>query len=203
MKRWLTVACALGVVALAVVAAVLLSRGNESNPVPVPKSPPKEAAPVAVKTVTENCDTRSEAGFGAEYSSRRNLVVGPLAMIDAGTFTPPSVVRRVHGNKFPLLVKAGHTVKIEVAAAARGFAALGYGPLPQGEITLEVAHPSVTFIACARGAPSGSTAGGPVTFWSGGLVANEPHCVPLDVYVDGRDTPQRVFVELGARCAIT
>jgi hypothetical protein len=50
---------------------------------------------------------------------------------------------------------------------------------------------------------SGSTAGGSVTFWSGGLVADEPHCVPLDVYVDDNPTPQRVSVELGARCPTT
>jgi hypothetical protein len=149
------------------------------------------------------CATRSWADFGAAYTDSSNLVVGPLAMVGAADFTTPSTVRRVHGNKFPLLVRAGHTVRVEVAPSARTFAALGYGPLPQGLITLDVAHPSVTFVACPRGMDSGSTAGGSVTFWSGGLVADEPHCVPLDVYVDDNPTPQRVSVELGARCPTT
>lgn len=201
MKRWVALAGGVTLLAVAVVAAVLALRGNNSQPTAVPKPQPKPATPVAVKTVMETCGTRSEAPFGREYANPRNLVVGPLAMLGAGDFTPPSVVRRVHGNKFPLLVRAGHTVKIEVAPEARAFAALGYGPLPQGLITLDVAHPSVTFVACARGENSGSTAGGrPVTFWSGGLVADEPYCVPLDVYVDEDPTGQRVSVELGARC---
>jgi hypothetical protein len=208
MKRWVALAGGVVLVTVAVVAVVLASRGGESAPVAVPKSPPKQATPkpgtpVAVRTVVATCATRSMAPFGPAYTNPGNLVVGPLAMVGAADFTTPSTVGRVHGNKFPLLVRAGHTVSVEVAPSARTFAALGYGPLPQGLITLDVAHPSVTFVACPRGMSSGSTAGGSVTFWSGGLVANEPHCVPLDVLVDGATTPTRVFVELGARCRTT
>jgi hypothetical protein len=154
-----------------------------------------------VNGVTEDCSTRSEADFGPAFGDSANLVVGPLAMIGAAEFTPAGVVRRFKGQKYPLLVKAGHAVTIEVPAGARTFAGLGYGPLPQGEITLERAHPRVTFIACAE--ESGSSADGPVTFWSGGLVANGPHCVPLDVFIDGEVAPRRVFIALGVRCSRT
>jgi len=155
-----------------------------------------------VKGVTADCRTRSDADFGpAAFGDSANLVVGPLAMIGAAEFTPASVVRRFGGQKYPLLVKAGHSVTIEVPAGARTFAGLGYGPLPQGEITLERAHPRVTFIACKE--RSGSSAEGPVTFWSGGVVANAPHCVPLDVFVDADAAPRRVFIALGVRCAGT
>jgi hypothetical protein len=154
-----------------------------------------------VKGVTEDCGTRSEADFGPAFGDSANLVVGPLAMIGAGEFTPASVVRRFRGQKYALLVKAAHSVTIEVPAVARTFAGLGYGPLPQGEITLERAHPRVTFVACEG--ESGSSAEGQVTFWSGGLVANAPHCVPLDVFVDGDVVPRRVFIALGVRCPRT
>jgi hypothetical protein len=122
-------------------------------------------------------------------------------MIGAAERTSASVVRQFGGQKYPLLVKAGHSVTLEVPAGGRIFAGLGYGPLPQGEITLERAHLRVTFIACEEG--SGSSAEGPVTFWSGAVVVNAPHCVPLDVFVDGEVAARRVFVALGLRCAST
>jgi hypothetical protein len=121
-------------------------------------------------------------------------------MIGAADLTSAGVVRRFGGQKYPLLVKAGHTVTVEVPASARPFAGLGYGPLPQGEITLEDAHASVTFKACGRGEESGSSADGQVTFWSGFLVAGAPHCVPLDFFVDGEVTPLRRLIPLGDRC---
>jgi hypothetical protein len=151
----------------------------------------------------EDCSTRSMADFGAAFQDSDNLVVGPLALIGGGAFAPPGVVRRFHGQKYPLLVKAGHTVRIRVPEAARPFVGLGYGPLPQGEITLERAHAEVTFIACSRDEESGSTAGGPVTFWSGALVADEPQCAPLEIFADDEATPRRVTVELGRRCAVS
>ena len=198
--RRLLVLVGIAVVAAATTTVLLASRDHASKPLAKLKAPANQPVAVRVKPVKATCATRSYAGFGPAFSDPRNLVVGPLAMVGAADFTTPSTVRRVRGNKFPLLVKNGHTVTLEVAESARGFSALGYGPLPQGETTLEVAHPSVTFVACGRGEPSGSTAGGPVTFWSGGLAANEPHCVPLDVYVDGAARPSHVFVELGMRC---
>ena len=155
------------------------------------------------KGAAEDCSTRSQADFGPAFTDPGNLVVGPLAMIGAGDFTSASVVRRYGGQKYPLLVKAGHVVRVEVPASAQSFAGLGYGPLPQGEITLEDAHASVTFTACGRGEESGSSADGPVTFWSGFLMASAPHCVPLDFFVDEEVTPRRRLIPLGARCPAT
>jgi hypothetical protein len=202
--RWALLSAALSLLAVGVViVALALRSGGSSRAISPPASAPgsQQTIPADLKGVTEDCGTRSEADFGPAFGDSANLVVGPLAMIGAGEFTPASVVRRFGGQKYPLLVKAGHSVTIEVPAGARTFAGLGYGPLPQGEITLERAHPRVTFIACRE--RSGSSADIPVTFWSGGVVANAPHCVPLDVFVDGEVAPRRAFIALGVRCAHT
>ena len=123
-----------------------------------------------------------------------------MALVGGGEPTSASVVRRFGGQKFPLLVRAGHTVTVQVPEAARAVAALGYGPLPQGEVTLTRAHHTVTFVSCGRAEASGSSADGRVTFWSGFVVVNAPSCVPLDVYVDDDLPPRRVTVSLGAAC---
>ena len=141
--------------------------------------------------VEETCDTRSFARFPGAYRDEANLVVGPLALVGAGTRTLPGTIAAVGGNKFPALLRPGHTVTLQIPANARGIAALGYGPLPQGEITLANAHDTVTFEACQRRR---------VTFWSGAVVTPEPACVPVDVYIDGTSTPKRVFLEMGMSC---
>jgi hypothetical protein len=150
----------------------------------------------------EDCRSRSEADFGRPFEDPHNLVVGPLVLVGGSEFTPPSVVRSVEGQKYPVLVRAGHQVTLVVPKEARAFAGLGYGPLPQGEITLREAHKQVTFVACPGNEPSYSMPGesvGPTTFWSGFVVAHEPHCVPLDVYVDAEASPRRIVLELGVR----
>jgi hypothetical protein len=113
------------------------------------------------------------------------------------------VIRAFGGQKFPLLVKAGHTVTVQIPPAVKGSAGLGYGPLPQGGVELRDTHDTVTFIACTRDEPSYSYEGqplGPVTFWSGFVLTRAPACVPLDVYLDGKPSPRRVHLALGARC---
>jgi hypothetical protein len=151
--------------------------------------------------VKETCATRSEAQFPGAFSRRANLVVGPLALVGAAAFTPPDVVRRFGGNKFPLLVRAGHRVTVELSRATRRRAALGYGPLPQGEVRLRDGHRVVTFVACRRNRDSGSSAdGAPVTFWSGFVLARSPQCVRLRVWVDDEPSPRRTAVPLGRDC---
>jgi hypothetical protein len=145
-----------------------------------------------------DCSTRSGARFPGAFTHPNNLVVGPLAMIGAGGAPLFSPV--FGGNKFPLLVKAGHRVTIELSARTRKTAGLAYGPLPQGEVHLRDAHRIVTFIACPRGEPSGSsTDGQAVTFWSGGVLATSAQCVPLQVWVDDAPQPRRVVLHLGTR----
>ena len=99
---------------------------------------------------------------------------------------------------------------VRVARRARK-AGLAYGSLPQQrEARLRDTHRSVTFVACRPGratrdydpdGPSGSSADGvAVTFWSGFVLTRAPACIPLEVYVDGSATPQRVGLPLGRRC---
>jgi hypothetical protein len=150
----------------------------------------------------ETCDTRSEADFGGAFADPANLVEGPLVLVGAGVAQPRSVVAEHGGQKFPLLVRAGHTVTVEVPSEARELVALGYGPLPQGKIEFAEGHAAVRFEACGPDGPSSSTAGPgkPVTFWSGFVLASEPTCAPLDVYVDDETEPRRVEIALGAAC---
>src|SRR5919201_3060341 len=57
--------------------------------------------------VVESCATQSGAKFPGAFTSRRNLVVGPLALVGAGG--TPNFVWDSTGNegfqKFPLLVR--------------------------------------------------------------------------------------------------
>jgi hypothetical protein len=109
-----------------------------------------------------------------------------------------SSTRNEGGNKFPLLVRNGHRVTVELPTRTRKFAGLAYGPLPQGEVLLRDAHRVVTFIACRRGARSGSSADGrPVTFWSGGVLVRSPRCVPLLVWIDAEPSPRRALIRFG------
>jgi hypothetical protein len=156
------------------------------------------------QNVIVRCARGSMASFPEGFTSRRNLVIGPLALQGAGVPTSASTVREFGGNKFPLLVKAGHTVTVSIAAPARSFAGLAYGglgrrPLPQGEVRLRDAAHTMTFIACPRGGRSGSEADGePVTFWSGFVVASRPGCVPLFVHAD-RNARRRAVIDMGGR----
>jgi hypothetical protein len=138
------------------------------------------------------------AEFPRAFTDRRNRVVGPMSMIGAGTFTTPETVREFGGNKFPLLVKAGHRVTVELNAPT---ATLGYGPRPEGEVGVSDGHRVVTFVACRRHEASGSNAdGASVTFWSGFLLADTPQCVRLRVWVDSAPRPRTASVALGRRC---
>ena len=90
-------------------------------------------------------------------------------LLVGAAYTPSSTIRRFGGNKFPALLRAGHRATIALSRRTRRVVGLGYGPLPEGvDLSPRDGHPVVTFIACGRGEPSGSTADRqPVTFWSG------------------------------------
>jgi hypothetical protein len=167
-----------------------------------PRAPDRPAAAQAVaaaerapaqrsRAVFEDCSTRSEADFPGAYADPANVVVGPLALVGA-FYTPPDVIEEFGGNKFPLLVVGGHEVTLQLSRRTHRVAGLGYGPLPQGEVRLRDSHRAVRFVACAHG----------ITFWSGGVVAREPACVPLHVWVDDEPVPRRVMLRMGVRrCA--
>jgi hypothetical protein len=196
------------VAAVAAVAAVLLvpSEPSRSSAPAVRSAGTKPRTPVSSSTtdsrpVREDCSTRSGATFRGAFTDPRNLVVGPLVLI-GGAYTPASTVRKFGGNKFPLLVKAGHTVTVRLPPSARAVAGLAYGPLPQGrQVTVRDAHQAVTFVACRPGGPADSSADAiAVTFWSGGVAARAPACVALEVYVDREPSPRHVGLPLGRRC---
>jgi hypothetical protein len=168
-------------------------------------SDPKEGASPTVreasaKAATVDCSMRSMADFGPAFADPHNLVVGPLLLVGGADVTSEAVVLAHDGQKYPLLVKAGYTVTVSVPAEARSFAGLAYGPLPQGQLRVRDAHDEITFVACDRDEPSGSRAGGPVTFWSGFVMTSVPTCLPLDVRVDDETTPRRVEISLGSEC---
>jgi hypothetical protein len=152
--------------------------------------------------VVEDCSTRSEASFPGAFSVPDNVVVGPF-VLDGAANTRPETVREYGGDKFPVLVRAGHRVTVALSRRTRRVAGLGYGPLPEGvELSPRDGHRVVTFIACRRDEPSGSTADGePVTFWSGFVLTASPRCVPLEVWVDDEPSPRQTALRMGvSRC---
>ncbi|MBA3264131.1 MAG: hypothetical protein H0T69_17015 [Thermoleophilaceae bacterium] len=185
---------------------LLVLKPGESQP-PTPRTHPRG--------VIVDCARRSEANFPGAFTDPRNLVVGPLVLDGAGEPTPASVVREFGGNKFPVLVKAGHTVTVRLPRAIRSFAGLAYGglgnrPLPEGEVRLHDAAHTMTFVACEPGrptpsyrpdGPSASYADGEaVTFWSGFVLTPKSGCVPLDVYVDDDPSPRHAVIATASRC---
>jgi hypothetical protein len=194
------IALAAGAATLAAVLAV----PGESSRTPSPRAaagtqPATRASSSATRSrhAREDCSTRSEADFPGAFRNPHNLVVGPLVLV-GGAYTDPITVRAFGGNKFPLLVKAGHTVTVRIARRGRTVAGLAYGPMPEGERKLSDTYRSVTFVACRRGRASRRRVA--VTFWSGFVLTRAPACIPLDVYVDGATSPRRVGLALGRRC---
>jgi hypothetical protein len=184
MTASLRIGTTAAVVAAAAVALVVAVSGGAAG----------AAHPVGERV---GCDDQSGADFPGAYTRRGNLVVGPLALAGGATFTDAATVRRFGGNKFPLLVRAGHTVTVSVPASHRATAGLQYGFHEDGS-GRDPIH-TVTFSACPAHL-SDSSADGPVTFWSGFIVTSAPGCLPLDVWVDDA-ARRRVRVPLGRRCA--
>ena len=187
------------------VALALAAAGGSGTAVPSEAAPAPARGEVkeGQKVAVENCSTRSQARFPGAFTDRRNLAVGPLAMMGAGKRKVhffPDFGRDAGGQKFQLLVRNGHRVTVELSPHTRLDAGLAYGPLGGGQAGLADAHRVVKFIACRRGRPSGSSADGrPVTFWSGGVLARSPQCVPLRIFVDGASAARGAVIHLGVR----
>jgi len=130
--------------------------------------------------------------FGQAFTDPDNVIVGPLVFAGGNVTTPAATVQAQGGWKYPVLVKLGHAVTVQIPAAVRRTAGLVYG-------SGHSAHDTIRFVACPRGEKKSNTssAGGPVTFWSGFVMTRSPGCIPLDVYVDDESSPRHAAVTVG------
>lgn len=148
-----------------------------------------------------NCAHQSSADFPRAFSSPGNLVVGPLVLVGGGRPTSAETVSAFGGNKFPLLVAAGHRVTVEVPRGTRRFASFAYVAVPQHRpLAVADGHSVVTFRSCERRRASSDASGRPVTFWAGFVLAGRPQCLAFRVWVDTEAKPRRVKLPLGRRC---
>jgi hypothetical protein len=166
-----------------------------------------QLAPAAAKAPDTGhpatCAQQSGASFPGAYISRDNLVVGPLSMIGAGRYTSSATVREFGGNKFPVLVRAGHTVTLALSRRANRSASLFYASASGGALTetrVSDGRRVVTFRACSARRAASDADGDPVTFWSGFVVVSKPMCVRLKVWIDREPLPRRSRIALGRRC---
>jgi hypothetical protein len=141
-------------------------------------------------STTVGCSMRSEADFERPFADGRNLVLGPLVLVGAGEVTSEATMN--NGQKFPLLVRAGHAVTVQLDSQGRRTAGLAYGPLPQGRVRLRDTYDRIRFVACRD----------ELTFWSGGVISTTSSCVPLAVFVDDERSPRQAVIPVGPRpCA--
>jgi hypothetical protein len=148
------------------------------------------------------CAHQSGAGFPGAYTSRDNLVLGPLSMIGAGRYTSSATVHEFGGNKFPVLVRPGHTVRLVLSRRANRSASLFYGSENGGltETRVSDGRRSITFRACSARRAQSDADGEPVTFWSGFVVVSKPMCVHLKAWIDAERTPRPDHIALGRGC---
>jgi hypothetical protein len=146
------------------------------------------------------CKGQSSAGFPNSYGDSDNLVVGPLALIGGRVYNAPETVERIGGQKYPLLLTPGHTVKIAISPRARRTNALAYADGLHGARRLEQGLRVVTFHACDRRHAESRAGGRAVTFWSGFILATAPRCLHLKIWIDGARTPRRASMPIGRRC---
>lgn len=147
--------------------------------------------------VVEDCSPSPSGGGSLAFTSRWNLVVGPLALKGAGVML--GYAEQVGGNKLFVYVKGGHRVTLELSRQTRRGAGLAFGRSPSANVLLRHTRRIVTFIACRRGELSGLFDGWPVTGWVGFLLASSPRCVPLLVWVDDEPSPRRAVIRFGVR----
>ena len=147
------------------------------------------------------CAVQSSASFPHVFTSKMNLVAGPLSFIGAGRLTGAETVRKFGGNKFPAVVAAGHTVTVRVPRELRGKVSLFYGDdAPDGERTLHDGYSAITFKSCSSRRAASRADSQRVTFWSGFVLTNRPRCVRLRVWADDDDAPRIRRISLGRRC---
>jgi hypothetical protein len=200
-RRWMTARRSTAIASTAVAAsfAVALATSSRAETADPSKQTATTTSRAAAGThplgVVLDCSTQSGRGGapGGTFTSRWNLVVGPLAMRGAGG-TPVHYSNDFGGNKFPLIVRGGHRVTIAVPRSARPGVGLTYVPLRK-------ARRVITFSACRRDEmtrnPYEPHTACCFSFWAGGVLAPSPRCVPLLVWADDERSPRRAVIHLG------
>jgi hypothetical protein len=172
-------------------AAVLVTSG------PAETAGPRVAERERPRGVVEDCSTTPGWGRRDEFTRRKNLVVGPLA-IERGAVVW-EYNKEVGGDKLFVYVRGGHSVTLELSPETRRNAGLVFGRFSNANVRLDDARRVVRFIGCQRGERTGRFDGWPVTSWVGGLLISSPRCVPLLVWVDDEPTPRRAVIRFGVR----
>lgn len=186
----------------AVVAVVLATSGRaesvsseEQTARPSKATTTSREARERPRGVVEDCSTTPGWGRRDEFTSRQNLIVGPLA-VGRGAIGW-EYDERVGGDKLFVYVKGGHRVTIELSPRTRKDVGLVFGHFPNPNVRLPDARRVARFIACRRGERSGRFDGWPVTSWVGYLLASSPRCVPLLIWVDDEPSPRRAVIRFG------
>ena len=144
--------------------------------------------------VVLDCSTQSGLGGapGGTFRNARNLVIDPIAMTGAGV-TPVYYANDFGGQKFPLTMRGGHRVTLEVSRRNLQGTRLIYGRRPARVIT---------FISCRSDEMPPRNPYEPHTaccfsFWAGGVLAPSPRCVHLLAWVDDERSPRPGVIHLG------
>jgi hypothetical protein len=153
----------------------------------------------------ESCASGPGWGGESDFSSRLNLVVGPLAVGRA------RLGWGENGDGFGfdklfVFVRGAHRVTVELSRSTRKDVGLAFGS-PRGatkgsDWNLRNTRRIVSFVACQRGeriAGAPRFDGWPVTSWVGFLLARSPTCVPLRGWVDDEPSPRRAVIRFGVR----
>lgn len=199
----LAAACAVAVLTVAVGAqpvahALLAAPAHPASAGQLDHQPTRHgqaAAPAAAPgTVLSGCASANVGSIGAHWSSGtmvRRLAGQTLWFISEGS-------GRARGlTLYPGVMvlngaRPGTTVIVEVARSGLGLLRFLYGPDdaidPGPSYTMRSGENGVTFVACPGGSGPAPEPPG-VTIYYGAFLVRADRCVPVDVWLPGRQTP--------------
>jgi hypothetical protein len=179
------------VITLALIAAAGRSHASSSPP-----------------ALVRSCDTRVEGGAPpTRFAGPTDVVAGPIAFTGLARVADPGAFRRsrMHGVyvvKAAARVRAGQVVTLVVPPGYRTRASLSYSRSRLRSVSDGVS--AVRFEACPSNEPAFSYRGtvGAWTGFNGGFLVSRPLCLPVEVWVEGRQTPLRKLLSFGkGRCS--
>jgi hypothetical protein len=165
-------------------------------------------------TFVRTCATNVYGKLGPRGWRRHSIIAGPLAFwyadeyatARASMFAPaPGSSDRYRGLKLLVLVRPDAVATVIVPESERGAAALLYNPAnwnhPKG-YRIEDGDSAVTFEACKKGETIGTSSPlNEMTQFNGAFLVAGVRCVPLEVFVQGRQETIPVTLSFGAgRC---